>query len=123
MVDCKLFIIKDEEDDVKVLADAFVQVGIKNIHCVYSAMQTFSHLKAIESLQDLPLFILMDLDLPGNPCSKFLTSLKKINRYKNIEVNVLSNDKSEKEIERLMKLQSVNYWPKPYSSEGYLEIA
>lgn len=103
MVDCKILIIDDDEDDIGVLADAFTQCGVDSIHYVFTAMQAFMFLQEVAH-DCLPKLIVTDHFLPGMTGSELLKDLKAMEKYKHIPVVVLTTTKSEKELERYREL-------------------
>jgi CheY-like chemotaxis protein len=119
----KILIIDDDTDDVEILADAFTQSGVESVHYVHSAMQAFMYLEGIKKEEDLPKLIVTDLYLPGITGPEFLADLKKMDKYKHIHIIVLSGTKSEKEIENLKELGSIDYLVKPHSYDEYVQVA
>src|SRR4028118_136370 len=123
MPPCKILIIDDDTDDVEVLADAFVQCGVSDVHHVYTAMQAFSYLESISNKEDLPRLIISDLHLPGITGQELLIDLKSMDLYKNIPVVVLSSVKSPYEIKKAQELGAADYLEKPYTYEEYKKVA
>jgi CheY-like chemotaxis protein len=123
MPPCKILIIDDDRDDVEVLADAFTQCGVSDVHYVYTAMQAFSYLESIPNKKDLPKLIVSDLHLPGITGQELLTDLKSMEFYKNIPVIVLSSVKSPSEIKKAQELGADDYLEKPYTYEEYKKVA
>ena len=119
----KILIIDDDTDDVEILADAFTQSGVESVYYVHSAMQAFMYLEGIKKEEDLPKLIVTDLYLPGITGPEFLADLKKMDKYKHIHIIVLSGTKSEKEIENLKELGSIDYLVKPHSYDEYVQVA
>ncbi|MGZ5247043.1 MAG: response regulator [Flavitalea sp.] len=122
MDECKILIIDDDEDDVEILADAFGQCGVDKIHYVFTAMQAFMYLEKI-SPERLPKMIITDHFLPGINGVEFLHDLKEMEKYKHIPVIVLSNIKSESQIEKYRQMGALDYLAKPESYEDYVRIA
>jgi CheY-like chemotaxis protein len=73
MAACKILII-DDEDDIANLADAFTQCCVDSVHYVFSAMQAFTYLQAVEH-NCLPKLIITDHFLPGMTGAEFLKDL------------------------------------------------
>jgi CheY-like chemotaxis protein len=122
MADCKILIIDDDEDDVEILADAFTQSGVDGVHYVFSAVQAFMYLQELE-YHCLPKLIVTDHFLPGITGAEFLKDLKGMDKYKHIHVVVLSNVKTEQEIERYKEMGADDYLVKPSTYNEYVEIA
>jgi CheY-like chemotaxis protein len=122
MPDCKILIIDDDEDDVAILADAFKQCGVNNVHYVFSAMQAFMYLQEKEH-DCLPKLIITDHFLPGMSGLEFLKDLKEMAKYKHIHVIVLSTTKSERELQRYREMGALDYLIKPATYEEYVKVA
>ena len=94
MAGCKILIIDDDEDDVELLSEAFLQCGVDEVHYVFSAMQAFLYLQEMEH-DCLPKLIITDHFLPGLTGAEFLKDLKGMEKYKHIHVIVLSTVKTD----------------------------
>lgn len=73
---CKILMIDDDEDDVEVLANAFLQSGVSAVHHVKTAMEAFMYLESVTH-ECLPKLIVTDNFLPGISGKEFLADLKK----------------------------------------------
>lgn len=122
MPDCKILIIDDDEDDVKILTEAFTQCGVAGVHNVITAMQAFMYLQEVEH-DCLPKLIVTDHYLPGITGAEFLKDLKGMKKYKHIHVVVLSSVKSAKEIKRYKDMGADDYLLKPSSYDEYMKVA
>jgi CheY-like chemotaxis protein len=122
MSDARILIIDDDQDDVEILAEAFTESGVDNVHYVHSAMQAFMYLEE-KKAENLPKLIVTDLYLPGISGEEFLRDLKAMEKYKNIHVIILSTIKSEKEIARYREMGAEDYLEKPVSYEDYIKVA
>lgn len=122
MTDCKILIIDDDEDDVEILADAFTQCGVDDVHYVFTAMQAFMYLQEREH-DRLPKLIITDHFLPGLTGAEFLSDLKKMDKYKHIHIIVLSTTKSDKELEKYRQMGALDYLVKPVSYSDYVRVA
>jgi len=118
----KILIIDDDTDDVEILSDAFSKSGVESVHYVHSAMEAFIYLEQLEA-GEMPKLIVTDMYLPGITGAEFLVDLKKMKRYKDIHVVVLSTIKSAVEIERYKQMGALDYLQKPSSYEEYLQVA
>jgi CheY-like chemotaxis protein len=114
--------IDDDEDDVEILANAFLQSGVNAVHHVKTAMQAFIYLESMEH-ECLPKLIITDNFLPGISGIEFLADLKEMEKYKHIPVVVLSTSKSDEEIEEYQKIGILDYVIKPYSYDEYVKVA
>lgn len=45
---CKILVIDDDEDDVEILANSFLQSGVDAMHHVKTAMEAFMYLETAE---------------------------------------------------------------------------
>lgn len=121
-MECKILIIDDDEDDVEILSDAFMQCGVDGIHYVFSAMQAFIYLEQVADAC-LPKLIVTDHFLPGITGAEFLKDLKGMEKYKDIPVIVLASTKTDKEIERYKEMGALDYLVKPISYDEYVKVA
>ena len=119
---CKILIIDDDEDDVQLLAEAFAQSGVDNVHYVFSAMKAFMYLEEVQH-KGLPKLIITDLYLPGITGAEFLKDLKSMEKYKHIHVVVLSTEKTPVEIEKYRQLGAIDYIEKPKTYNDYFKVA
>ncbi|HVF96946.1 MAG TPA: response regulator, partial [Flavisolibacter sp.] len=108
MTQCTILIIDDDEDDVEILADAFMQCGVEGVHYVYTAMQAFMYLQDLAT-DSLPKLIVTDHFLPGITGVEFLKDLKAMDKYKHLPVIVLASLKSDKEIKRYQEMGAIDY--------------
>jgi CheY-like chemotaxis protein len=122
MKPCKILIIDDDVDDVEILAGAFSECGVCDVHYVYTAMQAFAYLEAVENAQ-LPKLIITDMHLPGITGAEFLTDLKGMEPYKNIPAIVLSSIKSAADIEKAKSMGALEYRLKPSTYAEYQKVA
>lgn len=114
--------IDDDEDDVEIMANAFLQSGLNTVHHVKTAMQAFMYLETIEH-ECLPKLIVTDNFLPGISGKEFLADLKRTEKYQHIPVVVLSTSKTDDEIEAYEKMGILEYIVKPSSYDEYVTVA
>ena len=119
---CKILIIDDDEEDIGLLSEALAQAGVDQIHYVFSAMQAFIYLQEMTA-DCLPKLIVTDLYLPGITGAELLADLKKMEKYRDIHVVVLSTIKTEKEIQRYLDLGALDYIQEPNTYEEYMKVA
>jgi CheY-like chemotaxis protein len=122
MKGCKILMIDDDEDDVEILANAFLQSGVNSVHHVKTAMQAFMYLESVE-YECLPKLIVTDNFLPGISGIELLADLKGMEKYKHIPVVVLSTSKADEEIEEYQKIGILDYVIKPSSYDEYVKVA
>jgi CheY-like chemotaxis protein len=123
MAACKILIVDDDTDDVEILSDAFKTSGVESVHYVHTAMEAFIYLQEFKTADELPKLIVTDAYLPGINGAEFLADLKKMERYKNILVIILSSTKNASEIEKYRLLGAIDYLVKPASYEEYVKVA
>lgn len=119
---CKILMIDDDEDDVEILANAFLQSGVNAVHHVRTAMQAFMYLQSVEH-NNLPKLIITDNFLPGISGKEFLADLNRMEKYKHIAVVVLSTSKTDEEIEEYREMGILDYVIKPSSYDEYVKVA
>ncbi|OQP47829.1 response regulator [Niastella populi] len=119
---CKILMIDDDEDDIEILANAFLQAGLNGVHHVKTAMQAFMYLESVKH-ECLPKLIVTDNLLPGISGKEFLTGLKGMEKYKHTPVVVLSTSKIDDEIAEYRKIGILDYVVKPSSYDEYVQVA
>lgn len=122
MPTCQILIIDDDEDDISLLSETLVSCGVDEVHYVFSAMEAFMYLEAIQTKADLPKLIITDHYLPMINGTEFMEDLKKMNLYKDIHVIVLSNV-GPPEVEKYQQLGVKDVVPKPNTYEEYVALA
>lgn len=122
MTVCKILMIDDDEDDVEILAKAFLESGVDSVHHLKTAMQAFIYLEKTTA-ECLPKLIITDNFLPGISGKEFLADLKKMEKYKHIPVVVLSTSKTDEETEEYQKLGILEYVVKPSTYDEYVKVA
>ncbi|RYY88549.1 MAG: response regulator [Chitinophagaceae bacterium] len=119
---CKILVIDDDEDDVEILVNAFLQSGVAAIQYVKTAMEAFIFLQSVEHA-NLPKLIVTDNFLPGISGKEFLADLKRMEKYRHIPVVVLSTSKNYEEVVAFEKMGILDYLEKPSSYEEYVKVA
>jgi len=122
MSGCRVLIIDDDRDDGGFLTEALAQSGVNSIHHVYTVMQAFIYLEALEPTY-LPKLIITDHYLPGIKGTEFLKDLKGMDKYKQIPVIVLSTITTSGEIEKYKGMGALDYVDKPSTYAEYFELA
>jgi CheY-like chemotaxis protein len=121
-MNAKILMIDDDEDDIEILTNAFLQSGVNAVHHVKTAMQAFMYLETATH-ECLPKLIITDNFLPGISSKEFLADLKSMEKYKHIPVVVLSTSKTNEEIEEYQKIGILDYVVKPSSYDEYVKAA
>lgn len=119
----KILIIDDDIDDVEILADAFTQSGMDNSHYELTATKAMDYLEQCIENNELPGLIVTDVYLPGIDGTTLVQELKQTDRYKNIDIVVLSSIKKEEDVEKYKQLGAIDYLEKPSSYDQYLKLA
>jgi CheY-like chemotaxis protein len=119
---CKILVIDEDEDDVEILTNAFLQSGVDAVHHVKTAMEAFMYLETVEN-ESLPKLIITDNFLPGISGKEFLADLQRMEKYQHIPVVVLSTSKKEEEMEEFYNIGILDYLVKPSSYDEYVMVA
>lgn len=104
MPNAKILIVDDNTVYVATPADTFSQTDVESVHYVDTTMQAM-------------------LYLPGIPGREFLTGLKKMGKYKEIHVIVLSGVKAPNKVERYKSMGADHYLAKPSTYDKYGQVA
>jgi CheY-like chemotaxis protein len=120
---CEILIVDDDEDDIQMLTEAFVDVGLNNLDSVCTAMHASKYLENLVH-PFLPKLIITDLFLPAITGTQFLINLKGIKKFKHIHVVILSSlNGCANEIQNHIKLGALDCIAKPLTCEGYVYVA
>jgi CheY-like chemotaxis protein len=92
----------DDLDDVNLISEALIKIGIDKVHSVCSAKEAFKYLEDIHQYCS-PKVIVVDFYLSGMTAVEFLSTLKDMDKYKHVKVVVLSSTKSLNQIEEVKK--------------------
>lgn len=123
MITCHILIVDDDPDDIDLLRSALHEIGVKEVHGVYSMQKAIEFLQPIVAINDLPKLIITDLNMPCHNGYELLKFVKTSPRYLHIPVIVFSTSLLGKEIQTSLALGALEYIPKPVLVEDYIDLA
>jgi len=120
MLNEKILLIDDDEDDQEIFISAIEQIK-RPVNCIVldSAVEALEKLRAKELHPDL---IFLDLNMPLMTGQQFLHEIKKENHLKNIPVIVLSTSSHTSTIQETMKLGASDFFTKPDKFENLISL-
>lgn len=125
--DLYILIAEDDADDRFLLQTAFNENGFTDrLQFVENGVEIMDHLQKLSdtehSVNNLPCFILLDLNMPKKDGREVLKEIKQHREWKNIPVVIFSTTSNEQEMIRCYELGANSYVTKPNSFEQLLEI-
>lgn len=123
MLNRKIFLADDDHDDWYIIEDSMKEIGCE------SAIQFFSDgLKLIEALnnaesKDLPVLIVLDLNMPKISGTETLHEIKSDSRFKDIPVIIYSTSINSLEKQKCIDHGAYDYVTKPVSSKDSASVA
>jgi CheY-like chemotaxis protein len=120
-----VLLVEDSEDDAILLSQTFKRAGLKN------PVQVFSEpFRAFQLLEEgvkeasfvLPLFVLLDLKLPGMSGFEFLEKIRLIKELDELLIIVLSASNLESDIALAYDLGAQSYLVKPAQVKDVLAL-
>ena len=116
-----LFIVDDDQDDLLFLQEAFAQVGITEGVSLYDSPQAF--LETLFVIEKLPLLTVLDYNMPLLTGEAVLIEMKKHPQFTTTKVIILSTGMHTELEKRLQALGAYCCITKPYTPDGYLQLA
>jgi CheY-like chemotaxis protein len=119
-----ILIAEDDADDRFLLQAAFEENGFKDrLQFVENGVELIEYLLSLKSNGDdnMPRFILLDLNMPKKDGREVLKELKQHPDLKNIPVVIFSTTNNEAEMRRCYELGANSYITKPNSFESLLK--
>lgn len=118
-----ILIAEDDADDRFLLQTAFAENDFGDtLHFVENGIELLSFLEHILDKQnDLPIFILLDLNMPKKDGREALKDLKNNSRLKDIPVIIFSTTNNESEMRRCYDLGANSYITKPSNFKSLLK--
>jgi len=115
--DIFILIAEDDADDRFLLSAAFEENGFTDkLHFVENGVELLEFLQNTpEGAEQLPNFILLDLNMPKKDGREVLKELKQSNRFRKIPVIIFSTTNNEQEMKRCYDLGANSYITKPNS--------
>src|SRR5215831_17620624 len=112
-----ILIAEDDPDDRFLLKTAFEESGYPNVlRFVENGVELLQHLKEVTEQKpkdDLPGFILLDLNMPKKDGREVLREIKEHNIFRKIPVIIFTTTKNENEIIKCYELGANSYVVKP----------
>ncbi len=121
--------IEDEEDDVFFMRNAFDKLGMHDrFHVVENGEQAILYLAGHKSYADrerhpLPVFVLLDLNLPIRSGFEVLEWLRGQPRFKDLPVVIFSSSGRLEDRQRAEQLGATEYILKPASGAQFIDVA
>ena len=116
---------EDDADDRFLLRTAFEENGYSDtLHFVENGVQLLDYLYDIsegEIFEQLPHFILLDLNMPKTDGREVLKELKSNPLFKQVPVIIFSTTNNEHEMRRCYELGANSYITKPNSFENLVK--
>jgi two-component system response regulator len=128
MAKFQIVIAEDDADDRYLFQTAFAEKGIRDsILFVHDGVELLQYLEELfnsneNSEQNLPYFILLDLNMPKKDGKEVLGSIKQHPVLKKIPVIVFTTTKNEQEINRCYELGANTYIVKPSSFDSLMHV-
>ena len=119
----QLLLVEDNEGDIFVTLDAFESsMVINNIIVKTDGDQAISYFKKIASTEDLPDFVLLDINLPKISGHEVLKYLKQHQEYKAIPVIMFTSSSSEDDITKAYQNGVNSFITKPIEYSDYVGV-
>jgi CheY-like chemotaxis protein len=118
-----ILIAEDDADDRFLLQAAFTENGFKDrLLFVENGVEVLEYLvDNIHNEQDIPRFILLDLNMPKKDGREVLRELKQHPELKKIPVIIFSTTNNEYEMRRCYELGANSYITKPNNFESLIK--
>jgi CheY-like chemotaxis protein len=122
-----ILIAEDDADDRFLLETAFEECGYKDKLIFVENGIELMHFLDEEKLRNevdrkLPVFIMLDLNMPKKDGREVLKELKENPKYKTIPVVIFTTTKNESEIRRCYELGANSYVVKPCDFENLIKV-
>ena len=121
-----ILIAEDDPDDRFLLKTAFEESGYPNVlKFVENGVELIQHLKDVTEQKpkdEVPGFILLDLNMPKKDGREVLKEIKENKLFKKIPVIVFTTTKNENEIAKCYELGANSYVVKPLVFEELVTI-
>lgn len=120
-----ILIAEDDEDDRFLLETAFQENGFKDeLVFVNDGLELSNYLENVksDSNETVPVFVLLDLNMPKKDGREVLKEMKQDMDLKKIPVIVFTTTKNEFEIKRCYELGANTYVVKPVSFDDLVKV-
>lgn len=119
-----ILLVEDNHLDIDLTLRAFKKRNLSNpIQIARDGEEALSYIAKWDTGEQVPVVILLDLNLPRVNGLEVLEVLKKHDLYKRIPVVVLTTSSDNKDIERAYQLGANSYIIKPVNFDKFVEVA
>jgi CheY-like chemotaxis protein len=120
----KILLVDDDNEDHVILHECFLQLGVQHqIDYLFNGEQAIQYLSKIETVDDLPKLVVMDLNMPIMSGLQALKEIKADPRLSSIPIIVYSTSKSEFEKANVLALGAIEYIVKPMTNADCQKVA
>jgi CheY-like chemotaxis protein len=120
----RIILIDDSAEDIELALYTLKKNDyIENIDHFKDASQALDHVIALSPESISPVFILLDMNMPGMGGLDFIKRIKANDKTKSIPIAVLTSTTELPDIKESMRLGVKFYIPKPIESEDLDKIA
>ncbi|HVG42644.1 MAG TPA: response regulator [Chitinophagaceae bacterium] len=123
MLNYKLLVVDDDEDDREIMNEAFSMQGFKQHLILSSPEEVITYLQKVKDNHDLPQLIIMDLNMHGISGCELMQAIKGMDRYKDIDVYIYSSTDNIYYKKLCLDLGAKEFIPKPNKIQGYIQLA
>lgn len=120
----KILLADDDPEDRMIMEDTFREIQLSEIiHFVENGENILFYLDDIESDNNLPALIVLDLNMPRMNGTQTLKMLKANDRYRHIPVIIFSTSINTIEMNECIKTGASSYVVKPVTYKECLDTA
>ena len=120
-----ILIAEDDDDDRFLLQSAFEENGFTDrLLFVENGLELIDHLNKLiaEGGENMPRFIMLDLNMPKKDGKQVLGELKSDDRFKRIPIVILTVSKAEEDIIRSYDLHANCFITKPIDLDQFIHV-
>jgi CheY-like chemotaxis protein len=117
-----ILVVDDNEDDYEAVARAFKKVGMTNpVTLCTSGQEALDFLKSQAPTGDMPVLIMLDLNMPGMDGFQVLERIRRDAAVRQIPVVVWTTSSNKKDIDTCYQLGTNAYMQKPVIFDDLVE--
>lgn len=117
-----ILVAEDDPDDTLLLKDAFSDINQLAISFLTNGKLLIAQLKMLQLANNLPILIIIDLNMPVLDGRSVLKELKKNEATASIPVIVLSTTRNQTDIDEVMTLGAKAFFTKPATYSELVNI-